>query len=371
MCVECACSLSWLSSLCSKIVNSIPRSHEELPVWNYDGSSTGQAPGHNSEVLIKPQRLFRDPFRGGNNLLVICSTYKPTEDGGMEPLVVVDDITTKGGVTGNNSRHYAETIFNNPKVAEQEFWFGLEQEYTLFHEDNVTPLGWPKNGFPKPQGPYYCSAGADNAFGRDIAEAHLKACLFAGIKLSGINGEVMPGQWEYQVGPAHGLEAGDHLVMSRYIMQRVCEKYGVLVSFEPKPIRIGDWNGAGCHTNVSTKDMRDPALQYELVPKDGPFKDQTVKGGFAKMIEAAEKLRPVHKEHIAVYGPDNEFRLTGHHETASIHQFSYGVANRGCSIRIPRESYHAGYGYIEDRRPASNMDPYVVTAKIAESILLK
>lgn len=352
----------------TKMLDAIPKSVEDLPVWNYDGSSTNQAPGHNSEVLIKPERIFRDPFRQGDNLMVMCSTYVPLEDGGMAPLKI-NDHAHNGGLSGNNTRVYAESIFNNPKVAEQEMWFGLEQEYTLFHMDKRTPLGWPKNGFPGPQGPYYCSVGVDNAFGRDVAEAHLKACLYAGVKLSGVNGEVMPGQWEFQVGPLSGLEVGDHLHMARYIMNRVCEKYGVYVSFEPKPM-TGDWNGAGCHTNFSTKDMRDSALEYEYVPEDGPFKGKPVKGGLGKIVHAAEKLRPRHNDHIAVYGPGNEARLTGHHETASIHQFSYGVANRGCSLRIPRESFHNGYGYVEDRRPASNIDPYIVAARIAETILL-
>lgn len=354
----------------AKMLEFSPKSVEDLPVWNYDGSSTGQAAGHNSEVLIKPERIFRDPFRGGPNIMVMCSTYKPTEDGGMTPLVIRPNVTANGGLTGNNNRVISEAVFNSPAVAEQDMWFGLEQEYTLFHTDKRTPLGWPTNGFPAPQGPYYCSVGVDNSFGRDISEAHLKACLYAGVKLSGINGEVMPGQWEYQVGPLSGLEVGDHMYMSRYIMHRVCEKFGVYASFEPKPIS-GDWNGAGCHTNFSTKDMRDPNLQYEFSPEDGPFKGKVVKGGFAKMVHAAEKLRPHHESHIAVYGPGNEKRLTGAHETARIDQFSYGVANRGASIRIPRESYTNGYGYLEDRRPASNMDPYIVTAKIAESILLK
>ncbi|CAN0276211.1 unnamed protein product, partial [Ectocarpus fasciculatus] len=217
-------------------------------------------------------------------------------------------------------------------------WFGIEQEYTLFEADGVTPFGWPKSGYPGPQGPYYCSIGYENAFGRHIMEAHYKACLFAGVNISGTNGEVMPGQWEYQVGPCVGIASGDELWISRYLLQRVCEQFGVIVSLDPKPIP-GDWNGAGCHTNYSTKPMRE-------------------EGGYKDIIAAIEKLGEKHDEHIAAYGEGNERRLTGKHETASMDKFSYGVANRGASIRIGRDVEKEQKGYFEDRRPSSNMDPY-------------
>jgi glutamine synthetase len=110
------------------------------------------------------------------------------------------------------------------------------------------------------------------------------------MQVSGTNAEVMPGQWEYQVGPCEGIESGDQLWVSRYIMQRVCEKYGVVVSFAPKPITRGDWNGAGCHTNFSTKDMRDPACTYEYTGTFGPYAGKTLRGGFAKIIEGVERL---------------------------------------------------------------------------------
>jgi glutamine synthetase len=303
----------------------------ELPIWNFDGSSTGQAPGHDSEVLLRPAYVCPDPFRGGNNKLVLCDCLTPA----MEPLA-------------GNTRTTAKAAFD-AKLSEEP-WFGLEQEYTLFHLDGKTPLGWPKGGYPGPQGPYYCSAGADVAFGRAVVEAHYRACLYAGVKISGINAEVLPGQWEYQIGPCTGIESGDHCWLARYIMQRVCEDFGVLVSFEPKPIP-GDWNGSGCHSNYSTKAMRE-------------------EGGYKVIIEAIEKLGKKHSEHIAVYGQGNEARLTGKHETASIHTFLYGVANRGASIRIPRDTERDGKGYFEDRRPASNCDPYVVTAKIFETTCL-
>lgn len=348
----------------TRVLDKVPAQVADLPDWNYDGSSTAQAPGHDSEVIIKPCAMFRDPFRGGHNILVMCSTYRP--DG--TPL---NGLSSTGGVGGNNNRAVAEEVFNNPAVKEQAPWFGLEQEYTLFYQDKITPLGWPKNGFPGPQGPYYCSVGVDNAFGRDISDAHLKTCLFAGVTISGTNGEVMPGQWEYQIGPCEGIAIGDHMWVARYLMQRICERFGVYCSFHPKPL-LGDWNGAGCHHNYSTKDMRDPKLDYGYTPSQGPYEGKALKGGFAKIIEAIEKLgapgRP--QEHIAIYGADNELRLTGKHETADMNTFTYGVANRGASIRIPRETEAKGYGYFEDRRPASNIDPYLTSAKMAETTIL-
>jgi len=214
-----------------------------LPKWNFDGSSTDQAPGDDSEVILRPVRIFKDPFHprddGVDNILVMCDTYTPAGD----PLPT-------------NTRYPAEQVFNEHE--DQETWFGLEQEFTLFNTDQRTPLGWPKGGQPsRPQGPYYCSVGPENNFGRHITDSMYKACLYAGIEISGTNGEVMPGQQEYQVGPCIGIDAGDQLMMSRYILQRICEDFQVYCTLHPKPIVDGDWNGAGMHTNVSTKTMRE------------------------------------------------------------------------------------------------------------------
>ena len=297
---------------------------EQLPDWNYDGSSTGQAPGDDSEVIIKPRAIYPDPFRGGENILVLCDTCTP----GGTPLPT-------------NTRAAAEAALGD---ATDVPWFGLEQEYTLFNMDKTTPLGWPAGGYPGPQGPYYCSAGADVSYGRSISDAHYRACLYSDIAISGTNAEVMPGQWEFQVGPSVGIAAGDDMWMARYLLQRVCEDFGVYCTLDPKPIS-GDWNGAGMHTNFSTEKMR----------KAGGLKD---------IVEAIKKLGAKHMEHIASYGEGNERRLTGAYETAPIDEFSFGVANRGCSVRIPRATNTEGCGYLEDRRPASNADPYVVTSMI-------
>jgi len=309
---------------------------ETLPKWNFDGSSTGQAPGDDSEVILRPCRIFKDPFRPRSdeldNILVMCDTYTPAG----EPLPT-------------NTRAFAEKAFSGND--DEEVWFGLEQEFTLFNLDERTPLGWPQGGMPsRPQGPYYCSVGPENNFGRAITDAMYKACLYAGISISGVNGEVMPGQQEYQVGPCVGIDAGDQLMMSRYILQRVCEDFQVYCTLHPKPIVDGDWNGAGMHTNVSTKKMRE-------------------EGGLEIIKQAIYKLGEKHSEHIAIYGEGNELRLTGKHETASIEQFSYGVANRGASVRIGRDTLAEGKGYFEDRRPSSNADPYLVTGKIMSTIM--
>ncbi|XP_017605229.1 glutamine synthetase nodule isozyme [Gossypium arboreum] len=305
----------------------------KLPKWNYDGSSTGQASGEDSEVILYPQAIFKDPFRRGNNILVMCDAYTPAGD----------PIPT-------NKRCAAAKIFSHPDVVAEEPWYGIEQEYTLLQKDVKWPIGWPVGGFPGPQGPYYCGVGVDKAFGRDIVDSHYKACLYAGISISGINGEVMPGQWEFQVGPTVGISAGDELWVARYVLERITEIAGVVLSFDPKPIQ-GDWNGAGAHTNYSTKSMR-------------------CDGGYEVIKKAIEKLGARHTQHIAAYGEGNERRLTGRHETADINTFIWGVANRGASIRVGRDTEKAGKGYFEDRRPASNMDPYVVTSMIAETTIL-
>ena len=304
---------------------------QDIPIWNFDGSSTNQAPGDDSEVLLKAAAIFKDPFRGGNNILVLCDCYKPD----MTPIT-------------NNTRLDAERVMT--AASAHIPWFGIEQEYTLFHYDKVTPFGWPKGGYPGPQGPYYCGAGADSAYGREVVESHYRACLYAGITISGINAEVMPGQWEYQVGPCTGIDAGDHVWVSRYILLRVCEDFGVCVSLDPKPIP-GDWNGAGCHTNYSTQAMRE-------------------EGGMKHILTAIEKMASKHAVHLAAYGTGNERRMTGLHETSSMDKFTYGVANRGASVRIPRVAESEGKGYFEDRRPSSNMDPYVVTSRIVKTTLL-
>ncbi|KZF18961.1 glutamine synthetase [Xylona heveae TC161] len=312
----------------SKTLTKAVKSVDELPEWNFDGSSTGQAPGDNSDVYLRPVAMYPDPFRQHGNILVICECWD-----------------SDGTPNKFNHRHEAARLL--AANASHKLWFGLEQEYTLYDEHNW-PYGWPKGGFPGPQGPYYCGVGTGRVMCRDIVEAHYKACLYAGIQISGTNAEVMPAQWEYQVGPCLGIELGDQLWMSRFILVRIAEEFGAKISFAPKPIP-GDWNGAGLHTNVSSEEMRQP-------------------GGMKHIEAAMKKLEARHVEHIAVYGEGNADRMTGKHETASYDSFSWGVANRGSSVRIPRAVAREGCGYFEDRRPASNADPYQITGIITETL---
>lgn len=308
-----------------------------IPNWNYDGSSTAQAQGCDSEVILKPVSIFRDPFRAAGSYLVLCGTYTPNGD----PLP-------------NNHRPYATQMFNTTlENGDSDPWFGIEQEYFLMHRVRKLPLGFVDLKCPPPpQGQYYCSVGAENAFGRKIANEHMMCCLMAGIKICGINAEVAPGQWEYQIGPSCGINSGDHVWMSRYILERVAEKHDVSISLEPKPLK-GEWNGSGCHVNYSTKYMREG--------------NEHGKTGLEYINEAIAKLELRHKEHMNVYGIGNKSRMTGKHETASFDTFSHGVANRGASIRIGNETLQNKKGYFEDRRPGSNIDPYLVTAKIYET----
>jgi len=318
-----------------RVLDKIPTNVEDLPSWQYDGSSTYQASGENSDTTLVPRALYRDPFKPGkNDIIVMCDTY-----------------SSDGSPTPSNKRCALQNAMD--KVTDEEPWFGIEQEYTLLDIEG-RPFGWPDNGFPAPQGPYYCGVGADRVYARDLVEAHAIACLYAGIDFAGTNAEVMPAQWEYQVGPSLGMKASDDLWVSRYILHRIAEEYGVVVTFDPKPME-GQWNGAGAHTNFSTKAMRND--------------------GGMKAIEAAiEKLSKQHERHIRAYDPkegkDNERRLVGKLETSSIDKFSWGVANRGVSVRVPRGVATAGKGYFEDRRPSSNCDPYAVCDALVRTCLL-
>ena len=310
----------------------------KFPQWSFDGSSTYQAYGNDSDLLLEPVNFVPDPIRGEGNYLVMCEVLNP-----------------------DNTPHYTNQRARLREImkagaATEEPWVGFEQEYTLIK--GTTPLGFPETGFPAPQGPYYCSVGSNTAFGRAVVEAHTKACINAGLMIYGINAEVLPGQWEFQIGyrgldgeSADPLNVSDHLWIARWLLYRIAEDYGVVPSFDAKPVK-GDWNGSGKHTNFSTKSMRDPIT------------------GITAIKKAIEALSGKHPEHIAVYGDGLPERLTGLHETASIHEFKHGVADRGASIRIPQPVASKGYGYLEDRRPAANADPYAVSARILETICL-
>jgi len=298
----------------------------EPPVWGFDGSSTEQATGDKSDCMLHPVFTCPDPIRGGNNILVMCEVM--LVDGSPHP---------------TNTRNAAAKIAK--KWAKHDFWFGLEQEYTLLKPD-MSPLGFPERGYPGPQGPYYCGVGAEYIFGREIIEEHTQACIDAGLKISGTNAEVMPGQWEFQIGPAGVTEAGDHMYVARWLLKRIAEDYDVVVSFAAKPAK-GDWNGAGMHTNFSSVAMRE---DYKAV------------------IAACEAIGSNYLVLVENYGADIQDRLTGKHETAQWNKFSYGVSDRGSSIRIPWQVAVDKKGYAEDRRPNANADPYTVTRLITDTV---
>lgn len=302
---------------------------EDIPIWNYDGSSTGQAPVDKSEIQLKPVNLFYHPYNN-NAALVLCETY----------VDIKQDIPAP-----NNNRHAAAKIFD--KCLDQECWFGLEQEYFIMEPTTKMPLGW-VDGCK--QGQYYCGVGTSNAFGRYIVDEHLAACLRAGVKICGTNGEVAPGQWEFQIGPLDNINAADHLWIARYILELVAEYYQLNISYDPKPL-ADPYNGSGCHINFSTASMRQP-------------------NGYDSIISAIDKLKDTHEKHMEMYGVGNENRLNGRSETSSHNTFTYGVADRTVSIRIPQSVYQNNCGYFEDRRPAANCDPYLATSVIASSVCL-
>jgi glutamine synthetase len=297
------------------------------PMWGFDGSSTNQAIGHFSDCVLNPVWSCPDPLRGPSDVLVMCEVLNAD----MTPHVT-------------NSR--AAVVEVGKKYASFEPKFGIEQEYTFFQDGR--PLGWPEEGFPAPQGPYYCGVGGTKMPGRDIVEAHTLACMRAGIGIEGTNAEVMMGQWEFQVGILSPVDVGDQLWVARWLLERIAEEFEVDVSLDAKPIK-GDWNGAGAHTNFSTKQMR-------------------ANGGWSAIIAGCEALGTRIEEHIKNYGVGIEERLTGAHETAPWSKFSYGVSDRGASVRIPGGVARDKKGYFEDRRPNANVDPYVVARLMVETI---
>ena len=312
----------------TKIVDkAAPSGLADLPIWGFDGSSTNQATGDKSDCVLQPVFMCPDPIRGGDNVLVMCEV-----------------MLVSGAPHPTNTR--AALRETAATFAAQEPMFGIEQEYTFFKGGR--PYGFPETGFPAPQGGYYCGVGADEIFGRDVVEAHTDACLEAGLSISGTNAEVMVGQWEYQIGPLGPLEASDQIWVSRWLLYRIAEEFDVMVTLDAKPVK-GDWNGAGAHTNFSTKAMRED-------------------GGWDKIIAGCEALGKKADLHIANYGYDIESRLTGAHETQRYDQFSYGVSDRGASIRIPWQCEIDRKGYLEDRRPNANCDPYTVTRLMVDTI---
>jgi len=322
----------------TKILSSLGETPKisDFPKWSYDGSSTYQSEGRDSDLELNPVNFVLDPIRGKGNFLVLCEV-----------------MNVDGSPHRTNTRAKLRRVLDQGG-ADADPWVGFEQEYTLFRGNR--PLGWPSGGYPPPQGPFYCGVGSNQVYGRDFVEAHTKACMDAGILLYGINAEVMPAQWEFQVGyrgiegeNAGILNVSDHHWLARWLLFRVAEDFNVEPSLDNKPVK-GDWNGAGQHTNFSTTAMRNPET------------------GMGAIEEAIVCLGEKHDEHIAFYGAGLEERLTGLHETCKLTEFRAGVADRGASIRIPRTVSQNGCGYIEDRRPGANADPYVISTCLVKTV---
>ncbi|MEZ0485513.1 glutamine synthetase beta-grasp domain-containing protein [Fibrella aquatica] len=312
----------------TKIEEDFSGNLEDCSMWSFDGSSTEQAAGGSSDCLLKPVYICPDPQRK-NAFLVMCEV-----------------LNADGTPHVTNGRATIEDDDN-------DFWFGFEQEYFLYDTATNKPLGFPEEGDPAPQGPYYCSVGAKNAFGRNIIEEHLDVCLDAGLNVEGINAEVAPGQWEFQIFAKGAREAGDQIWLARYLLERIGESYDVAIEYHCKPLGVdADWNGSGMHANFSNTALRTAGNKetYDAI---------------CQAFSPADVI----KAHIDVYGADNHLRLTGKHETQSIDQFSYGISDRGASIRIPIATVQRGWkGWLEDRRPNSAADPYKVAAVIIKTV---
>lgn len=304
-----------------------------FPKWEYDGSSLGQSSVSDSEIVLQPCFTCKCPFhKSTNGVIVLCETYK--FDG-----------------TSIGSRQKAMEVLSNPKVTDEDPWFGIEQEFFMCDKKTGLPLGTPPltSDIIRTS---YCGIGAGNIFHRDIMDKFIKYASYAGLEIYGVNAEVSMGQWEYQIGTSKGIVAGDHMWVSRYIMEKIAEKYDIVINLNPKPIQF--INGSGCHTNYSTKSTRDHDHGLEII----------VNSYIPSLIKH-------HDEHILLYGKGNENRLTGKHETSSYGTFSWGYGSRDTSMRVPTRTRSNGYGYLEDRRPASNVDPYDVLYLLCKNTILQ
>ena len=299
----------------------------EVPEWGFDGSSTLQAEGYSSDCYLKPVKLYRKNYQPEEKyptIFVLCEVY---------------DKDNKPHTTNYRSKLGEE---------DKDIWLGFEQEYFIRNGHNKNILGFHNGGIIDPQGKYYCGVGGQ-MYGRNIVEEHLDMCLDYNIEVEGTNAEVALGQWEYQVFSKGKLSASDDLWMSRYFLYKICEKYGYQLELHPKPLITGEWNGSGLHTNFSNKKMREVGGEEYFNAIFKTFENRA-------------------KEHINNYGSDNHLRLTGKFETQSIDKFSWGISDRGASIRVPKVVGNMWKGYLEDRRPASNADPYKVVKVIMESL---
>jgi len=315
----------------TKMITLTPDGDEQIelkvPEWNFDGSSTGQASTEDSERILKPQHMFQI---ADNHYVAMCEVCLPDEHRTPHE---------------TNYRAKLRDAMGDSAVT-KELWIGFEQEY--FFTSGDKNVFWPGEGEPIKDSRYYCSSGGSVKC-RKLVREHASFCNALGIQIMGYNAEVSPGQWEYQCFASDPLAAADALWVSRYLLELMAEDLEIGVDWHPKP--HSGWNGSGCHANFSTKEMRES-------------------GGKDVFDNIITNMKKYHNESIREYGTDNGLRLTGGFETASLHTFSYGIASRGTSVRIPNSVPENDWcGYLEDRRPSSGCDPYRVALQICKFVL--
>jgi glutamine synthetase len=301
-----------------------------VPSWNFDGGSTKQGTLSDSDRNLTCVRTYEDPFNEGGYLALCEVFYQSVE----RPECILNPHES------NMRRFLSETVEDCPGIL-----VGFEQEFTLMDARTNDPLGFALA--PKEQGQYYCGVGRKNIVGRFLIDEFEARCVSAGIDLYGVNAEVMPGQWEFQTNAADPVKAADDLWVCRYILDRITENMPILVSYDPKPHEA--FNGAGCHTNISTERMRESFREVDYE-------------GLLLLLKGA------HKDYIKVCGEGLDKRLTGDCETSDYMEFSWGIGDRGASVRIPTKVYEDGAGYIEDRRPCANIDPYQLLFSLISTI---
>lgn len=300
-----------------RILNEIPKLIADIPKWSYAENPPYQT-GSSIEMMLYPRALYRNPFKPGkHDVIVMCDTYQPD-----------------GSPFHTNHRHAMQTSVD--KTIEQEPIFGIEQKYTLLDEQGQ-PFIRPKNELM--EGTNYCGVGFNGIYARDLVESHALACLYAGIDFSGTNADEFPLQWRYKIGPSVGIQAADDLWVSRYILVRIAEEFGICVTL--KSIE-GDRNQTRAHINYSTAAMR-------------------ADGGIKVIREAIKLLEHEHNEHLKVFDA---------HES-KIDTFSWDVADRNVSVRVPESVAESEKELLKDRGPPSNMDPYVVCNALLTTSLLK
>jgi len=287
-----------------------------IPKWRFDGGSTGQATVDKSDCILNPVRVYT-----GDNVY---------------PVVLCEVLDSNGDPHPTNNRKSLQYSFQTDR---EDTWVGVEQEFTISHFAGG-PFSPHLNS--SKQGNSYCFP---TNLAENLVRTHMDLCLVYGIKYAGFNSEVTYGQWEYQIGPDDPVRVADDLVVSRYFLRRVFAYNNIAVTLHPKPFE--DYNGAGCHINISTRGTR---------------------SGEDSLMNLAERFEEFHFEHMEAYGEHNELRMTGKHETSDYDEFSIGVGSRNTSIRIPDGDDGV---YIEDRRPAANVDPYSAFHEILSTVNCK